>query len=137
MTQERIDLQTKGASLWDRDVVEAFIGPESADTGKYFEFEVSPSNERLDVQVDLPQKDFAWKSGFESVVKIDRKRRVWTCEMRIPWEALSGKPPTVGSAWRLNLFRCDRANKAFLAWKPPLTGSFHTPERFGGVEFME
>jgi len=137
MTQERIDLQTKGASLWDRDVVEAFIGPESADTGKYFEFEVSPSNERLDVQVDLPQKDFAWKSGFESVVKIDRKRRVWTCEMRIPWEALSGKPPTVGSAWRLNLFRCDRANKACLAWKPPLTGSFHTPERFGGVEFME
>jgi hypothetical protein len=134
---ERFDLETRGVSLWDRDVVEAFVGKELDAIGKYSEFEVAPSNERLDVRIDLPQKDFAWKSGFESAVKIDRKRRVWTCEMRIPWEALAEKPPMVGSVWKLNLFRCDRANKAYLAWRPPLTGSFHTPERFGLLEFMD
>jgi predicted TIM-barrel fold metal-dependent hydrolase len=137
MREERFDLKNRGVSLWDRDVVEAFIGEGSASKGRYSEFEVAPSNERLDIQIDLPRKDFAWKSGFESAVKIDQKKRVWTCEMRIPWEALAGNPPTVGSVRRLNLFRCDRANKAFMAWRPPLTGTFHTPDRFGLVQLAD
>jgi hypothetical protein len=134
---ERFDLQNRGASLWDRDVVEAFVGTEPSAIRKYSEFEVAPSNEKLDVQLDLSQKDFAWKSGFESAVKIDPKKRVWTCEMRIPWGAFAGKPPAAGTVWRLNLFRCDRANAAFLAWRPPLTSSFHTPGRFGLLEFVD
>ena len=38
-------------------------------------------------------------------------------------------------AWRINLYRCDYANNAFLAFNPALTGTFHTPERFGILEF--
>jgi hypothetical protein len=39
--------------------------------------------------------------------------------------------------WRLNLFRADCAQHAFLAWNPTLVGTAHAPERFGLLEFVE
>jgi predicted TIM-barrel fold metal-dependent hydrolase len=121
--------------LWDRDVVEAFIGADAKNPQRYAEFEIAPTNERLDVAVDLPQKDFAWSGRFESAVKIHEQAKVWTVEMRIPLDALCPTAPQPGVRWRLNLFRSDRAAKAFLAWNPALTPSTHTPERFGILEF--
>jgi hypothetical protein len=134
---ERYDLKQEGVSLWDRDVVEAFIGTDAQAAQRYAEFEVAPTNERLDVLVNLPNKDFDWSSGFSSAVKVDRHRKTWTCEMRIPLSALSLSKASVGTRWRLNLYRKDRANHAFLAWNPTLTGTTHTPERFGTLEFVE
>ncbi len=136
--RKRFDLQKPGASLWDRDVVEAFIGADPHNPRHYAEFEVAPTNERLDLMiVNLPEKNFAWNSGFSSAVKIDRQSNTWTCEMRIPISALSESKPIPGAEWRLNLYRCDRANKAFLGWRPTLEGSFHVPERFGRLRFGE
>lgn len=122
--------------LWERDVVEAFIGTDWENVRKYFEFEVAPNNEKLDLALDLPDKDFSWSSGFESAVHVDHARRVWTAEWRIRFAAL-GHTPKPGTRWRLNLFRCDHANKAFLAWSPTGQGSFHVPEKFGTLEFVE
>jgi hypothetical protein len=59
---------------------------------------------------------------------------VWNCEWRIPLSALAPSPPKPGDRWRINFYRCDRANHAFLAWNPTLSGTFHVPERFGAVE---
>jgi hypothetical protein len=137
MDRERFDLAKDGISLWDRDVVEAFIGGEPDAIGRYAEFEVSPSNERLDVMIDLPKKDFAWDSHFRSAVRINKKAGTWNCEMRIPIQAFGGSAPSAGTHWRMNLFRCDRANKAALAWSPALAGSFHTPKKFGTLQFVE
>jgi hypothetical protein len=124
--------------LWDRDVIEAFIGTDLGDPLRYDEFEVAPTNERLDLRLPkLPQRDFQWNSGFQSAVYVDKKARTWNCEMRIPLENLTSVKPAAGTRWRLNLYRCDRANNAFLAWSPTLTGTFHTPERFGSLEFTE
>ena len=122
--------------LWERDVVEAFIGSDTNDIKRYTEYEVSPSNERLDVKIALPKYDFEWTSGFESATRVDEKQKRWTAEMRIPIGALSEAKPQPGTKWRINLYRCDYANKAFLAFHPVLTGSFHTPERFGVLEFQ-
>lgn len=119
--------------LWERDVVEAFIGADTNNIGRYTEYEVSPTNERLDVR--LPEKDFAWSSGFESATRVDQRARRWAAELRIPLTAMSDTKPQPGTQWRINLFRCDYANKAFLAFRPPLTGTFHTPARFGVLEF--
>ena len=121
--------------LWDRDVVEAFIASDANNVKHYTEYEVSPTNERLDVKI--PEKDFAWSSGFESATRVDEQRKVWTVEMRIPWSAMSEAAPKPGARWRINLYRCDYANKGFLAFNPVLAGSFHTPERFGWLEFTE
>lgn len=121
--------------LWERDVVEAFIASGTNNVRRYTEYEVSPTNERLDVRI--PEKDFAWSSGFESATRVDDKNRRWTAEMRIPWSASSESRPKPGARWRINLYRCDYANKAFLAFNPTLTGSFHVPDRFGFLEFTE
>ncbi len=134
---ERAKPGAAGQSLWDRDVIEAFVGYDPSNIGKYAEFEIAPTNEKLDVLVNSPEKNFAWSSGFESAVKVDRKSKLWTCEMRIPLQAFGATPPGPGATWRLNLYRCDRANQAFLAWRPPLTASFHTPDRFGSLQFTE
>jgi len=121
--------------LWERDVVEAFIGRKTNDIKNYTEYEVSPNNERLDVKIALPKYDFEWSSKFESATRVDEKAGRWTCEMRIPWNALADEKPRTGEKWRINLYRCDYANKVFLASNPVLVGSFHTPERFGVLEF--
>jgi predicted TIM-barrel fold metal-dependent hydrolase len=134
---KRFALDREGMSLWDRDVVEAFIGSDPQNIGRYGEFEVAPTNERLDLMVNLPDKDFQWDSGFRSATRVNRKAGVWTCEMRIPLKSLSSSAPGAGARWRLNLFRADRAHRAFLAWSPTLVASAHTPERFGVLEFVE
>jgi len=127
----------RGMSLWDRDVVEAFIATDPQHLRRYSEYEVAPTNEKLDLTLDAGRGDFAWSSGFQTAVRVDRKARRWTCEMRIPLKSLGGIAPRTGVQWRLNFFRCDRANNAFLAWSPALTGTFHTPEKFGVLEFVE
>jgi hypothetical protein len=121
--------------LWERDVVEAFVASDTNNVRRYTEYEVSPTNERLDVKI--PEKDFAWSSGFESATRVDEARKRWTTEMRIPLSALANVKPTAGAKWRINLYRCDYVNKGFLAFNPVLAGSFHTPERFGVLEFSK
>ena len=127
----------RSVSLWDRDVVEAFIASDPQNLRHYSEYEVAPTNEKLDLVLDAGKGDFDWSSGFQSAVKVDKKAKRWTCEVRIPLKSLASTKPQVGTQWRLNFFRCDRDNNAFLAWSPALTGSFHTPEKFGVLEFVE
>ena len=121
--------------LWDYDVVEAFIGSEPEMINRYTEFEWAPSGESLDLKLDLPKKDFEWTANAESAVVIDEDAKIWRVEVRIPLSALSESPPQPGTRWKINLFRHDRSADAFLAFSPPLKGSFHTPERFGWLEF--
>jgi hypothetical protein len=137
-TGERYNLETPGVSLWDRDVVEAFIAPDESNLNRYMEFEVAPTNERLDLLIAGPdEKDFGWESHFTSAISIDKNTRTWRCEVKIPLEAFAGPSPVNGTRWRLNLFRCDRANRAYLAYNPTLKGTFHVPERFGVLEFID
>ena len=132
---ERFSATEKNVNLWDRDVVEAFIGSDLQNRKHYTEYEVAPTNEKLDLTLTQPAHDFAWSSHFQSKVKVNPKTKVWTCEVRIPLQSLSDAKPVAGTHWRLNLYRCDRAHKAFLAWNPTLTGTFHVPEKFGVLEF--
>ena len=122
--------------LWDRDVVEAFIGSDPDNVSSYTEYEVAPTGEKLDLRVDLPDKDFAWSSGFDAATHIDEVAKIWTTEMRIPIAAVCESPPVAGeTVWRLNLFRHSTADAAFLGWAPTATGTAHTPERFGYLKF--
>jgi predicted TIM-barrel fold metal-dependent hydrolase len=123
--------------LWERDVVEVFLGSDLKNINRYAEYEVAPTNEKLDVLLNLPAKDFAWDGGCESAVKVDHRGKVFTVEMRMPLSILSATVPRAGDRWRLNLYRCDKANNGYLAWSPVLKGSFHTPEKFGVLEFGE
>jgi predicted TIM-barrel fold metal-dependent hydrolase len=128
---------TERLGLWDRDVVEAFIGTDEKVPTRYTEFEWAPNGEQLDLKLDLPQKDFAWSSGMESAVTVDEAAKIWRVEVRIPVKALAETAPKPGSRWRINLYRHDKASNAGLAFRPTLRGSFHTPERFGWLQLDE
>ncbi len=130
-----VNTKEERIGLWEKDVVEMFIGPDLGKVTRYGEYEVSPSNEWVDLICDLPDKDFAWNGGLESAVKVDEERKVFTVELRLRVDKLTDKTPVAGTRWWLNLYRIDRANQAFLAFSPVLTGSFHTPEKFGMLEF--
>ena len=121
--------------MWDRDVVEAFIGADAKKAAHYSEYEWAPNGDRLDLNCDLPAKDFTWNSGMESAVSVDEAAHVWRAEIRIPIKALTKTGPRPGARWRINLFRHDTAADGFLAFSPTLTTTFHTPERFGWLEF--
>lgn len=85
--------------LLNRDVIEAFINPQPFRTAHYYEFEVAPNNQWIDLEIDLNSQqphDSAWNSGFEHATKVDPERHVWTVEMRIPVQSMgvSARRPT-------------------------------------------
>ncbi len=131
--------------LWNRDVVEVFINPEPVRFNHYYEFEVSPNNQWIDLEIDLEKKPFneaAWDSKFEHATSVDEKSRVWTCEMRIPAAAMGVSGIQSGTQWRLNFYRADGlgddSKRRFLSWSP-LPGekmTFHQPASFGLIRFM-
>jgi predicted TIM-barrel fold metal-dependent hydrolase len=121
--------------MWEHDVVEAFIGADATKSTHYAEFEWAPNGDWLDLNCDLPAKDFAWNSGMESAVSVDEAAHVWRAEIRIPIKSLASLAPAPGTRWRINLFRHDTASGGFLAFSPTLTNTFHAPERFGWLEF--
>ena len=128
--QERI-------GLWEKDVVEAFIGTDSSKAARYTEFEWAPNNEGLDLTIDAPQKDFPWSSRMEWKASVDESKKTWRVEVRIPMQSIASSTPTPGTRWRINFYRHDGASRAHLAWSPTFTQTFHTPERFGWIEFGE
>lgn len=123
--------------LWDYDVVEVFIGHDLERINRYKEFEVSPQNDWIDLDVDRdrdgPKVDWKWNAGLKSKTRIDEARRVWYCEMAIPWASIDPRPPKEGNQLRLNLYRIEGAepNRKFIAWRPVHSPSYHTPEAFG------
>lgn len=128
-------IKSPGA-LWDKDVVEAFVAPDPNQLDHYTEYEWAPNNEALDLRIRRPEFDFAWSSGMEWKVRVDERAKIWVCEVRIPLRSLSEAPVTVGSIWRANIYRIDRHAKVLLAMNPTLNGSFHTPDRFGWIDFV-
>ena len=128
--------------LWSWDVAEIFIGSDFKNIRSYKEFEVSPQGEwvDLDINLDLPDHTIGWRwnSGFEVAARIDRKAKIWYAAMRIPFAAIDQRTPAAGTIFRANLFRSqgppDRHKS--ITWKPPMTATFHTPERFGRLELV-
>ena len=130
--------------LWDRDVVEAFIAPQSAETPHYYEFEVAPNNQWIDLEINFGSKqspNAQWNSNFLHATRIDETHRIWTAEWRIPVEPMGAESIDQNSEWRINLYRADGAGsdaeRNLLCWSPlPVNnGSFHQPASFGLLRF--
>ena len=131
--------------LWDRDVVEVFANPEPARVNHYYEFEVSPNNQWIDLEIDKdkdPFNDAKWDSGFEHATRVDGKNHVWTCVMRIPLGSMEVTALRPGDEWRINYYRADGpgddSKRRFLCWSTILEGkTFHAPTRFGIIRFAK
>jgi hypothetical protein len=131
--------------LWDRDVVEAFINPQPERVNHYYEFEVSPNNLWIDLEINKDQSPFndaSWDSHYDHATRIDPQHHIWTCEFRIPVASMGAKEIVAGTEWRVNMFRCDGHGedhqRRFMSWSTiPGGGSFHAPTRFGIVQFVK
>ena len=131
--------------LWNRDVVEVFINAQPERVNHYYEFEVSPNNLWIDLEINKdrsPFNDAGWDSGYDHATRVDAEHHIWTCEMRIPVAALGAKEIDAGAEWRLNLFRADGQGedhqRRFLSWSSiPGGGTFHVPTRFGIIQFTK
>jgi hypothetical protein len=102
--------------------------------------------------------------SWESAGPIDEDRG-WTVEIRIPWDVFRTTttpaakthmtlPPVPGQRWRAGLYRVERPRVSpedgapiprgdanpltqLQAWSPTHLDSFHIPERFGVLEFVD
>jgi hypothetical protein len=131
------DTKRETAELWNWDVAEVFIGADFGTIQRYREFQVSPQGELLDLDIDSrdlnADRDMQWNSGFEVKARIDRARRVWHGEMKIPLAAIDERHAAAGNQLRVNFYRLQgpRSNRRQIAWRPTGTGSHHVPESFG------
>jgi hypothetical protein len=134
--------QTKrDGPLWDEEVAEVFLDP-VGDLESYFEFEVNPLNTVLDLVARKNRsgyaKDFGWKcEGWRTAVS--RSAAGWCAEMAFPFSSVAAAAPAAGARWRINFYRIDRpvgVERELSAWSPTGRANFHTPERFGFLEFV-
>jgi len=132
----------RDALLYEEEVVEVFLDP-VGDLESYFEIELNPLNTVFDLVVRRNRsgfkKDFAWQcEGMRTAVT--RHAGGWSAEFAIPWRSLVAELPVVGSRWRVNFCRIDRppgVERELSAWSPTGRANFHTPEKFGVLEFVE
>lgn len=130
--------------LWDRDVVEMFLGDDWNNIRHYREFEIAPTGDWIDLAIDLDKQhyDSAWRSGWKTAARIDQVKRTWYAAARIPLKAVSTQPVTAGTKWRANLYRIEGLGedsvRHFLCWQPTCVVNRdpnHVPEHFGTLTF--
>ncbi|HTP70083.1 MAG TPA: carbohydrate-binding family 9-like protein [Dongiaceae bacterium] len=125
--------------MWDRDVAETFLQPDSTDPFVYREFEVSPNDFWIDLAVSHGRIE-ELHSGLRRRVVMDEKAKTWTAELAIPMKSLTtafdAKKP-----WRANFYRIEGENEPrfYAAWSPTFSPkpSFHVPSSFGTLVFSE
>jgi hypothetical protein len=131
------DTQHETYELWNWNVAEVFIGSDFKDIKRYKEFELSPHNEWIDLDIDLNkphhEEGWKWNSGFEHVTRIDEQNHVWYAAWRIPFKALDARPVKPGNTFRVNFYRTEAGphDSKEIMWQPVMGNSFHAPDRFG------
>ena len=130
--------------LWDRDVVEMFLGDDWKRIRHYREFEIAPTGDWIDLAIDLDHEssDQSWRSGWTTTARIDEAAHIWYAAARIPLKAVSSAPVKAGTRWRANLYRIEGLGpdeqRHFLCWQPTCVVNRdpnHVPENFGTLVF--
>jgi hypothetical protein len=145
--------------IYDSEATEIFIDADG-DKDVYVELQSAADDLHFDAAFAggaRKNMDKAWNSPFETKTK--KTDKGYTSEWRIPVASLKDIPagePKAGATWKVNLFRLERVralaeaganakdakdakvtkNEAS-AWSPPLSGDFHTLDRFGTITFRE
>jgi len=125
--------------LWERDVAEAFLQPDSSAPLLYKEFEVSPNGMWIDLDLSHGQRSDL-QSGLRRRVQLNEENRTWIAELALPMKCLTPSfDPT--AIWRANFFRVEGPvePRFYSAWQPTRTPqpNFHVPEAFGDLIFKE
>lgn len=139
VVSEKPNLESKTRGLWDRDVCEIFLAPNREEFRKYFEFEIAPNGEWIDLGIyqkpDERITDWDYNSGMKSAARIEKDKVIMA--IKIEWKAF-GATPKAGDIWLGNILRAmgTEPDRGYLTWQPTMTDrpNFHVPEKFG--EFL-
>ena len=132
--------------IWDRDVVEMFLGDDWENIQHYREYEIAPTGDWIDLAIDRLHKgqNRDWRSGWERVARIDEQAKIWYAACRIPLQSVSEKDVKAGTRWRANLYRIDGEGpdpqRRFMCWQPTCVTNRdpnHVPENFGTLIFAK
>lgn len=132
--------------LWDRDVVEMFLGDDWQNIRHYREFEIAPTADWIDLAIDLDHRgqNRGWRSGWKTTARIDEQAKIWYAACRIPLRSVSEKAVKPGTRWRANLYRIDGPGpdpqRRFMCWQPTCVVNRdpnHVPENFGTLIFTK
>ena len=135
--------KTETNKLWEWDVAEVFIGSDFDRIWQYKEFQVSPQNEWVDLEIDRknprPEGGWVWNSGFEVKARIDPDKKIWYGEMRIPLSTVDSRPAKEGNEMRINFYRLQGPppNRKGVAWQPTNAATYHVPEAFGRIKLVK
>ncbi|MFI5058221.1 MAG: carbohydrate-binding family 9-like protein [Candidatus Acidiferrales bacterium] len=125
--------------LWDRDVAEAFLQPDSSELRSYKEFEISPNGFWIDLDITAGEKRDL-HSGLKRRVQVDEINRLWAAELSIPMKSLVERFDPAAT-WRVNFYRVEGGAEPrfYSAWRPTHSPepNFHVPEAFGRMIFVE
>ncbi len=123
--------------LWDRDVAEVFLQPDSSRLCCYKEFEVSPNGFWIDLDI-APGEKHDLKSGLRRRVILNEATKTWVAELALPMKCLADRFDHA-STWRVNFYRVEGTvePRFYSAWQPTRTAvpNFHVPEAFGELVF--
>jgi len=128
--------------LWFHDDFELYLGANFDNINLYGEFQISPQSEFLDQAIDATKPkpgwgdEHLWDSGMQVKSRIDRERKIWYGEMRIPLAAIDKRKPAEGNEMRVNVYRLQAVPEGqpkvhFLAWQPTGEWNPHRPAKFG------
>jgi hypothetical protein len=87
------------------------------------------------------KRDSSWNGEWDYAGVIDRDRKCWTAELRIPYTTLDVDPPRPGAVWAMNVGRSQypsgyRQDPSYSIWSPNLEArSYHDRATFGDVVF--
>jgi cellulose/xylan binding protein with CBM9 domain len=131
--------------LWEKDVVEMFLGDDWQNIRHYREFEIAPTGDWIDLAIDLDKESYdqSWRSHWHTQARIDQKAHVWYAAAKIPLKSVSLEAVKPGTRWRMNLYRIDGegpdSDRRFLCWQPTCVVNRdpnHVPEAFGTLNFI-
>ena len=134
---------TETNKLWDWDVAEVFVGADFKNIRQYREFQVSPQGEWVDLDIDRdtrkPEGGWRWNSGFKVKARIDRRKKIWYGEMRIPIRSIDARPAAAGNQMRINFYRIQGPppERKSVGWQPTGARNNHVPEAFGRIELVK
>jgi hypothetical protein len=132
--------------LWDRDVVEFFLGDDWTNIRHYREFEIAPTGDWVDLAIDLDHDSYGaeWNSGWQRQGRIDEKNHIWYAAARVPLSSVSDSRVKDGTKWRVNLYRIDGlgpdSQRHFMCWQETCVVNRdpnHVPEHFGTLIFVK
>jgi hypothetical protein len=132
--------------LWDKDVVELFLGSDWVNIRHYREFEIAPTGDWVDLAIDLDHDSYGaeWNSGWQRQGRIDEKKHMWYAAARVPLSSVSDLRVKEGTKWRLNLYRIDGlgpdSGRHFMCWQETCVVNRdpnHVPEHFGTLLFTK